>query len=136
MNTDLKSPYVFKYEKPAVEQPRSTVWLCRTDRLLADVQVLNKGGESRLHSHSHLDGFWMVLSGRIRFYGDNDELIGEYGPNEGVLVPRGVRYWFECVEPGPVEIMQVEVSDISMGSMDEVRADRQDVAAAATKTNS
>jgi mannose-6-phosphate isomerase-like protein (cupin superfamily) len=133
MNTEIDKPYAFKYEMPTEERPRTTVWLCRTDRFLADVQVLREGGEARLHSHSHLDGFWMVLSGRVRFHwmedangaGDGREVITEVGRYEGTLIPRGTKYWFETVGPEPVELLQLEVSDVAMPTMDAARADKQ-----------
>ena len=43
------------------------------------VQVVREGGENNLHSHRGMDGFWMVLAGRVRFYGPGDALIGEFG---------------------------------------------------------
>ena len=125
MNTEIDKPYAFKYEMPTEERPRTTVWLCRTDRFMADVQVLREGGEARLHSHTHLDGFWMVLSGRVRFHGEGDEIIAELGHHEGVLIPRGTKYWFEIVGDEPVELFQLEVSDIAMKTMDDARADKQ-----------
>ncbi len=125
MNSDTTSPYAFKYEVPEGEKPRSIVWLCRTDKLLADVQVLRGGGETHLHAHPHLDGFWFVLKGRARFHGEND-MIGDVGPNEGVLLPRGTKSWFEAVGPEPLQVLQIEVPDNPMKSMDEVRADRVD----------
>ena len=60
----------FKYEAPVADKPRKTVWLARTDRMIAAIQTITKGGEAALHSHSHLDGLWFVLKGRARFYSD------------------------------------------------------------------
>jgi mannose-6-phosphate isomerase-like protein (cupin superfamily) len=91
---------------------------------VADVQVLRGGGETHLHAHPHLDGFWFILKGRARFHGEND-LIGDVGPNEGVLLPRGTKYWFEAVGPEPLQVLQIEVPDAPK-TMDEVRADRVD----------
>ena len=74
-----------------------------------------KGGETRLHSHEHLDGMWMVLAGRARFYGDGDTLLGELEPFEGIMVPRNFKYWFECAsEDEPLVLLQVEASDIPL----------------------
>jgi len=109
--TDESPPAVlFKYELPTdvPQGKKKFVTLARTDILYGAVQVLNGGGENNLHSHSTMDGFWMVLSGRVRFYGDNDELIAECGQYEGVLVPRNCRYWFEGVGDGVAELLQVE----------------------------
>ncbi len=135
MNNDTTSPYAFRYEEPDNDKPRNIVWLCRTDKLLADVQVMRKGGETRLHAHPHLDGFWYVLKGRAKFYGEND-LIGDVGPNEGVLLPRGTKYWFEAVGDEPLQVLQIEVPDSPMKSMDEVRADRVDYGEASKGTPS
>jgi mannose-6-phosphate isomerase-like protein (cupin superfamily) len=76
------------------------------------MQVVAKGGETNLHSHPDLDGMWMVLSGRIRFYGPENAVIGEYGKYEGVLIPRGCPYWFESVGDEEAELLQVEAFDI------------------------
>ncbi len=62
------------------------------------VQVVKKnGGENNLHYHTTSASFWMVLKGRVRFYGPDDVLIGEFGPHEGTITPRYSRYWFENV---------------------------------------
>ena len=45
----------------------------------ANIQVLREGGENNLHSHRYLDGFWMVLKGRVRFYGPDKAVLGEFG---------------------------------------------------------
>lgn len=98
---DVNTPTarVFKYKKPGDDQAfgKHVTRLARTDRMIANLQVLREGGENNLHSHSHLDGFWMVLGGRARFYGDKNVLIADLGPMEGVLIPRNFKYWFEAV---------------------------------------
>jgi mannose-6-phosphate isomerase-like protein (cupin superfamily) len=121
-----RDPVTFKYEKPAMEKPKTIVWLARTDRLIADVQVLKEGGETNLHSHSHLDGFWYVLSGRAKFYGEGDAVLADLGPHEGVLLPRGTKYWFESSSPEPLELLQIEASDKPMNSQRELMSDRND----------
>ena len=121
-----RPPHSFKYETPVVERGKTIMWLARTDILFADVQILKDGGETNLHSHSHLDGFWMVLSGRARFYGEGDVVIAEIGRHEGVLIPRGCKYWFESASEEPLEILQVAASVVPMRSSAESRADRID----------
>jgi mannose-6-phosphate isomerase-like protein (cupin superfamily) len=122
--TDKMTP--FKYVLPQTDRPKKIMWLGRTDRLFATMQVINKGGETNLHSHSHLDGFWFVLGGRGRFYSDETTIACELGPNEGVLVPRGVKYWFESVGDQPLELIQVECSDIAMKTTEALMSDRND----------
>ena len=97
--------------------PRRVKLLCKTDRAVAMVQVIRKGGENHLHSHAHLDGFWTVLSGRARFYGEANEIIAELEQYEGILIPRGFKYWFECAsDDEPLVLHQVEASDVPIRS--------------------
>jgi mannose-6-phosphate isomerase-like protein (cupin superfamily) len=117
---------VFKYVKPELTTRKTFVTLARTDRLLAFVQVLASGGENNLHSHGHLDGFWMVLKGRARFYGEGDKLLADLGPHEGILLPRNFKYWFESASPEPLELLQIEAADIPMPTNKEVLEDRKD----------
>lgn len=117
---------VFRYTRPEMRTRKTFVKLARTDRMLAYVQVLSSGGENNLHSHGHLDGFWMVLKGRARFYGDGDRLLADLGPHEGIMVPRNFRYWFESASPEPLELLQVEAADIPMPDDKAVLSDRKD----------
>jgi mannose-6-phosphate isomerase-like protein (cupin superfamily) len=112
---DNPEPQVFRCRAPGFESGRRIVRLARTDRMYAQFQVLKSGGESALHSHTHLDGFWMVLKGKARFYGEGDRVVAEIGPMEGVLIPRGFRYWFESAGDEVLELLQVESADVSMG---------------------
>lgn len=107
---------LFKYERPEFDKGRRIIIMCKTDRMVGAVQVLKQGGENNLHSHSHFDGMWMVLSGRVRFYGDEKTVIADLGKYEGIMVPRGFKYWFESVGDEELELLQVEASDIAMGT--------------------
>jgi mannose-6-phosphate isomerase-like protein (cupin superfamily) len=101
-------PKLIKYSTPVLNRPKGIVPLCRSDILTAAVQVIKKGGENNLHSHAGMDGFWFVLKGKARFYGERDVLLGEFGPMEGVFIPRGVSYWFESAGEEMLELLQVE----------------------------
>jgi mannose-6-phosphate isomerase-like protein (cupin superfamily) len=114
----------FKYVKPDVKSGKAVIKLCQTDRMIGIMQVVTKGGETNLHSHPNLDGMWMVLSGRIRFYGPENKVIGEYGKYEGVLIPRGCPYWFESVGSEEAELLQVEAFDIRIPDMTTLMKDR------------
>jgi mannose-6-phosphate isomerase-like protein (cupin superfamily) len=89
----------FKFASPAKAQDERKVfyWLGATDILRGSIQVVPQGGDNNLHYHPGADGFWMALSGKVRFYGP-DGVIGEYGPQEGVMIPRNARYWFETAD--------------------------------------
>jgi mannose-6-phosphate isomerase-like protein (cupin superfamily) len=53
------------------------------------------GGEVALHTHPFQDAAWTVLQGRVKFYGENDNLLGDLGPHQGIFIPGGTYYWFE-----------------------------------------
>ena len=107
-----REPVVFRYRPPAqLKTSKGMSPLVRSDILFSAVQTIREGGENSMHSHSAMDGFWFVLSGRARFYGEGDKLIAEIGKHEGVFVPRTVPYWFESTGEEMLELLQVEAID-------------------------
>jgi len=108
---------LFGYEPP-VEQEKSKaiVRLCRSDVVYSTVQVLKEGGENNLHAHTAQDGIWIVLKGRVKFYGKDNAVLAELGPLQGIHIPRGFFYWFESASPERLEILQVEAIDKTVKS--------------------
>jgi mannose-6-phosphate isomerase-like protein (cupin superfamily) len=117
------NPMKFSYSKPeGVNAGKGFVNLGRRDIVRGAVQIVKKrGGENNLHFHTTSASFWMVLKGRVRFYGPGDVLIGEFGPHEGTITPRYSRYWFENVGDEDLEILQV--SAFSEGAKTSGRTD-------------
>jgi mannose-6-phosphate isomerase-like protein (cupin superfamily) len=117
------NPTKFSYAKPeGVSVGKGFVNLGRRDIVRGAVQIVKKnGGENNLHFHTTSASFWMVLKGRVRFYGPGDVLIGEFGPHEGTITPRYSRYWFENVGDEDLEILQV--SAFSEGAKNSGRTD-------------
>ena len=101
--------HAYTYAKPdGMGTGKGFVNLGRSDIVKGMVQVVKKdGGENNLHYHTRMDTFWMVLKGRVRFYGPDDVVLGEFGPHEGTITPRFSRYWFENVGDGDLELLQV-----------------------------
>lgn len=99
----------FKYTRPELPGTanKGLVRLCGSGMTKGIIQVIQEGGENTLHYHDGMDSFWMVMKGRVRFYGPGDKLIGEYGPNEGLITPAGARYWFEKASDEELELLQV-----------------------------
>jgi len=98
----------FSYAKPAPNgHVKQIVNLFRGDLIKLSVQVVSEGGENNLHYHTGGDNCWMVLRGGARFYGVGDKLIADLGPNEGILIPGGSRYWFEKTGSEDLEILQI-----------------------------
>ncbi|HEU0070883.1 MAG TPA: hypothetical protein VFS04_06275 [Alphaproteobacteria bacterium] len=99
----------FSYEKPSgVNTAKGSVRLGKAGQIRGVVQIVKKnGGENNLHYHTTTDTFWMVLKGRVKFYGPGDVVIGEFGPNEGTFTPAYSRYWFENSGEDDLELLQV-----------------------------
>ncbi|MCH8916471.1 MAG: cupin domain-containing protein [Proteobacteria bacterium] len=86
---------------------RNNFRLCEGEILRGTVQILPKGFSNSLHYHPASEGFWMVLSGEVRFYGNDSNFLGEFGPMEGVLIPRNGRYWFAQAGDEEAHLLQV-----------------------------
>lgn len=98
----------FRYTRPEVTAPKAIMKLAQTDLVKGAVQIVRQGGRNNLHSHAGADTFWMVLKGRARFYGAGDTILGEFGPYEGIVTPRGTPYWFESADENEdLELLQV-----------------------------
>jgi len=106
---------VFGYRRPDnLVKGKGIVRLCRSDIVYSSVQVLQEGGENNMHAHPAQDGIWIVLKGRVKFYGKDDVVLAELGPLQGIHIPRGFYYWFESASPEMLEILQVEAIDKSV----------------------
>jgi mannose-6-phosphate isomerase-like protein (cupin superfamily) len=106
---------VFGYQRPDnLVKGKGIVRLCRSDIVYSSVQVLQEGGENNMHAHPAQDGIWIVLKGRVKFYGKGDAVLAELGPLQGIHIPRGFYYWFESASPEMLEILQVEAIDKSV----------------------
>ena len=104
-----KEIVTFSYERPdGGAAAKALVRLGRGGNVRGVVQVVKKnGGENNLHYHTNSDSLWLVLKGRVKFYGVGDKLLGEFGEQEGIITPAFSRYWFENVGDDDLEILQV-----------------------------
>ncbi|MFN4284022.1 MAG: cupin domain-containing protein [Alphaproteobacteria bacterium] len=99
----------FHFKAPETYSGRKAiVKLTSTERSAVAVHCLGQGGENNLHYHSGVDITWMVIKGRARFYGPGDEIRGEFGPLEGLVIPAGARYWFESCGEDDLELLQIK----------------------------
>jgi quercetin dioxygenase-like cupin family protein len=101
----------FAFERPPQELEAGRKFLCKlvgTDSSRVSIQVLNQGGENNLHYHPNVDLTYMVLKGKVAFYGPGDALIGEYGPLEGLNLPENSRYWFVAVGTDEAHLLQIQ----------------------------
>ena len=102
----------FAYQRPeAGDGPKDIVRLAKTRLGGFMVQVIHEGGENNLHYHNNSDTTWFVLRGGAKFYGPGDVLIAELGPEEGIAIPGGARYWFEKTGEADLELLQCVAYD-------------------------
>lgn len=106
-----KEAKVFKYERPEFDGVKKSMLMCNSDLMRVHVQVVKSGGENNLHTHTGEDAFWFVLSGAVRFYGEGDKVVAELKKTDGILIPRGFKYWFESASDEPLEIIRVAARD-------------------------
>jgi mannose-6-phosphate isomerase-like protein (cupin superfamily) len=98
----------FSYRKPdGFGADKARVMLGKGGNIRGVVQMVREGGENNLHYHTEADTLWMVLKGRVKFYGCGDKLLGEFGPHEGIITPAYSRYWFESSGDDDLELLQV-----------------------------
>ena len=113
MTTELQT---FKYPGPNGEGGRDreggtkTFPMYTNDAVISTVQIFPKGTGNKLHSHPAQDGYWLVLAGRARFYGEGVVLLADLGKYEGTFVPHGTRYYFQCEVDEPLEILRVSMN--------------------------
>lgn len=120
----VRPPQPFRYENPGRDAGKTIVNLAQSDVVRGLVQFVKPGkGDNNLHLHTGMDSVWYVLKGRVRFYGPEDVVIGEYGAQEGVLMPRNNPYWFAAVGDQELELLQV------IGIDRDVKNERVDLAA-------
>lgn len=96
-----------EYRRPESDKVKDVVWLMQSPEIVAAVQVVKDGGENNLHYHINADQVYFVLKGRVRFTGVNGKVLGEAGPQQGIFVPGGARYWFEKAGPEDLEVLQL-----------------------------
>jgi mannose-6-phosphate isomerase-like protein (cupin superfamily) len=102
----------FSYRKPPQQRAaKDVVLLGNTSLASVLVQVVRDGGENNLHYHTGSDTCWFVIKGHVRFYGVGNKVIGEFGPQDGIIMPGGARYWFEKTGPDELELLQVIAKD-------------------------
>ena len=109
------SPFeTFSLRVQLLDKGKQVASLVKTDLISASVQVVATGGETNLHNHPGDDAVWLVLAGRAKFYTDGDREVATLGPYDGLLIPRGARYWFKsapAAEGDNLVILKVGAKD-------------------------
>ena len=121
------SVQTFRFKAPsAYDRRKAIVKLTSNERGATAVHCLGQGGENNLHFHAGVDITWMVLKGRARFYGpSNDEVRGEFGPHEGLMIPAASATGTHCA-------FKLGNNDTFNGCFDELAGKKVSVAAGGT----
>ena len=97
----------FQYERPTSEKVKTIAWLLKDPQVTVNVQIVKDGGENNLHYHTNANQVYFVIAGRVRFNGVRDTVISELGPQEGIFIPAGARYWFEKTGPEDLQVLHI-----------------------------
>jgi len=100
------NPQFFKLRAQLLDDGRDIVPLAETENLWTWIKVYASGGENVLHAHVNEDHMFVVLNGRAKFYGPNKE-EKELGRNEGLMLPAGTSYYFNCTSEEPLVLLRV-----------------------------
>ena len=86
---------VYNLRTPYLAQGRTTDVRARTDLMTITAKVYAEGGENAMHHHPHEDHSFIVLEGEATFHIELDENTKVVSRYEGVMLPKGVNYWFQ-----------------------------------------
>ena len=89
--------HTFSFAVPDVDAPNGRIncYHAETDACSLVTIIMRNGYFEPAHYHPNQDGIWMVLKGKVRFYGGaHDERTVVLGPMEGIVQPENSRYWF------------------------------------------
>jgi mannose-6-phosphate isomerase-like protein (cupin superfamily) len=101
----------FNLDSPLLAQGRFDNKVARTDLMTMIVKVYASGGENALHMHPYEDHSFVILQGEATFHiGEEDEVrvLTKY---EGVMLPRGVCYWFLSSAPENLVMLRVGAAE-------------------------
>lgn len=117
-NTDLMPAHelvaqIYEFKpKDLGERKKAFVRMFLTDIIMGGVQIIKPGGgENALHSHNGQDGSYFILKGRAHFYREGDVLIADLSQYQGIVIPRGYKYWLTAVGDEEVHLLQIVAFD-------------------------
>jgi len=118
MATVMSAPQTFEM-KDKIE--RNVHLFARTDTLSIMEHVWEVGsGEVELHTHHLSDAGWLVTKGEVTFFDENNEVIAKLGKDQGVFIPRGVKYSFANSGNEPLVMFRASsrVAPLQPGQLD------------------
>ena len=101
----------FSLESPLLAQGRLDNIVARTPLMKITVKVYASGGENALHKHLYEDHSFIVLQGEATFHIGEEDAVKVLTKYEGVMLPRGVLYWFQSSAPENLVMLRVGAAE-------------------------
>lgn len=101
----------FNLKSQFLSQGRLDNIVATTPLLSVVVKVYASGGENAMHMHANEDHSFIVLQGQATFRINSDDNIKVVNKNEGVMLPRGVLYWFQSSAAENLVMLRVGASE-------------------------
>ncbi len=101
----------FNLKSPLLSQGRLDNIVATTPLLSVVLKVYASGGENTMHMHANEDHTFVVLQGQASFRINSDDNIKVVNKNEGVMLPRGVLYWFQSSGADNLVMLRVGASE-------------------------
>lgn len=101
----------FKLESPLLAQGRLDNHVAFANLLKLTVKVYASGGENALHAHKGEDHAFVILQGEATFRIGAEEHVHVLGQYEGIMLPRGVLYWFQSSASANLVMLRAGASE-------------------------
>ena len=101
---------VFNIRMPYLQQGQTSEFRARTDMLSLGIKVYAEGGENTMHHHPEEDHGFVILEGEATFHIERDDDTRVVGPYEGIVLPKGVNYWFQSTGEGNLVLLRFGAS--------------------------
>jgi mannose-6-phosphate isomerase-like protein (cupin superfamily) len=105
IDTPVKAE-TFKVRTPLASKGRLDAVLSDSDMLQIRIKCYAEGGENVLHAHLDQDCGLVILQGQARFH-DGDGKAQVLGRNEGIMLPRGAKYYFQSCGDEPLVLLRM-----------------------------
>ena len=86
---------IFELKAPLLSLGRSNLALATTDLMTLRLKVYAEGGENAMHYHTDEEHAFIVLQGEATFHLDTEENARVVQQWQGVMLPKGARYYFQ-----------------------------------------
>ena len=105
IETETKAE-IFQLRTPLLSKGRLDTVLAETDIMRVWLKTYANGGENVLHAHPGEDHTFVILQGHAKFY-DKAGTETVLGHNQGIMLPRGVHYYFQSCGEEPLVMLRV-----------------------------